>query len=37
MLLADFELSQRLERSLEDQPLWLRLASPVARLLAPLL
>ena len=37
MLAADFGRSVRLERPLADQPLWLRLAAPVARLLAPLL
>jgi cardiolipin synthase len=37
MLVADFARSVRLERPLADQPLWLRLAAPVARLMAPLL
>jgi cardiolipin synthase len=37
MLRADFAQSIRLERDLPDQRLWLRLAAPVARLLAPLL
>jgi cardiolipin synthase A/B len=37
MLLADFAQSIRLDRALPEQRLWLRLAAPVARLLAPLL
>ncbi len=37
MLTADFARSVRLGRPLADQPLWLRLAAPVARLMAPLL
>jgi cardiolipin synthase len=37
MLNADFAESIRLDRGLPDQRLWLRLAAPVARLLAPLL
>jgi cardiolipin synthase len=37
MLTADFERSVRLDRALSDQPMWLRLAAPVARLMAPLL
>jgi cardiolipin synthase len=37
MLLADFDRSIRLDRDLPDQKPWLRLAAPVARLMAPLL
>jgi cardiolipin synthase A/B len=37
MLEADFARSVRLNRTLDQQPLWLRVAAPVARLLAPLL
>jgi len=37
MLEADFDRSHRLERGLSEQPLWLRIAAPVARLMAPLL
>ena len=37
MLEADFRRSHLLETPLEEQPLWLRGAAPVARLLAPLL
>jgi cardiolipin synthase len=37
MLTADFRRAVRLERQLAEQPLWLRLAAPVARLMAPLL
>jgi cardiolipin synthase len=37
MLLADFDRSLQLGRDLPDQKLWLRLAAPVARLMAPLL
>jgi hypothetical protein len=37
MLIADFGRAVRLERQLAEQPLWLRLAAPVARLMAPLL
>jgi cardiolipin synthase A/B len=37
MLEADFARSLRLDRTLDQQPLWLRVAAPVARLLAPLL
>ena len=37
MLTADFVQSLRLGRELPDQPVWLRIAAPVARLMAPLL
>jgi cardiolipin synthase len=37
MLMADFDRSLQLGRDLPDQKLWLRLAAPVARLMAPLL
>jgi cardiolipin synthase len=37
MLRRDFAQSLRLDRELPEQRLWLRLAAPVARLLAPLL
>lgn len=37
MLVADFARSMRMVRTLADQPLWLRTAAPVARLMAPLL
>jgi cardiolipin synthase len=37
MLRADFDQSIRLDRDLAEQKLWLRLAAPVARLMAPLL
>ena len=37
MLAVDFARSVRLGRPLADQPLWLRLAAPIARLMAPLL
>ncbi|MEQ9695913.1 cardiolipin synthase [Shimia sp. SDUM112013] len=37
MLEADFAQSYLLETSLPDQPLWIRLGAPVARLFAPLL
>ena len=37
MLRADFARSAQLDLPLEDQPLWLRIAAPVARLIAPLL
>jgi cardiolipin synthase len=34
---ADFARSVRLEKRLSDQPLWLRVTAPVARLMAPVL
>lgn len=34
---ADFARAVRLERVLSEQPLWLRIAAPVARLMAPVL
>jgi cardiolipin synthase len=34
---ADFARSVRLEKSLAEQPLWLRVVAPVARLMAPVL
>lgn len=37
MLEGDFRRSYMLSKSLDEQPLWLRGAAPVARLLAPLL
>lgn len=37
VLEADFSRSVRLEKTLHHQPLWLRLAAPVARLMAPVL
>jgi cardiolipin synthase len=37
MLVADFDRSIRLDRDLAQQKPWLRLAAPVARLMAPLL
>lgn len=37
MLEADFQQAFRLEQSLEDQALWIRLGAPVARLFAPVL
>ena len=37
MLEADLARSMRMERTLDDQPLWLRTGAQVARLMAPLL
>jgi cardiolipin synthase len=37
MLEADLARSMRMERTLDQQPFWLRAAAPVARLMAPLL
>lgn len=37
MLARDFAQARRLDRPLDDAPLWLRASAPVARLLAPLL
>ncbi len=34
---ADFARSVKLEKTLAEQPLWLRIAAPVARLMAPVL
>lgn len=37
MLEADLARSMRMERTLDQQPIWLRVVAPVARLMAPLL
>lgn len=37
MLETDFTRSERLEKELDDQPLYIRLGAPIARLFAPLL
>lgn len=37
MLQADFEVSNLLEKSLSDQPRYVRYGAPIARLFAPLL
>ena len=37
VLQADFARSVKLDKTLAEQPLWLRIAAPVARLMAPVL